>query len=63
MTWTAPEITRVNRPLAEPTGDERALADAWLDFHQPARRPHPACSATSSSLLGDLIQPQAPDQP
>jgi hypothetical protein len=34
MTWTAPEITRVNRPLAELTGDERTLADAWLDFHR-----------------------------
>jgi uncharacterized damage-inducible protein DinB len=34
MTWTAPEITRVIGPLAEPTGDERALADAWLDFHR-----------------------------
>jgi hypothetical protein len=34
MTWTAPQITRVNRPLAEPAGDERTLADAWLDFHR-----------------------------
>jgi uncharacterized damage-inducible protein DinB len=34
MTWTAPEITRVIGPLAELTGDERTLADAWLDFHR-----------------------------
>jgi Protein of unknown function (DUF664) len=34
MTWTAPEITRVDGPLAEPTGDERTLADAWLDLHR-----------------------------
>jgi uncharacterized damage-inducible protein DinB len=34
MTWTAPEITRVAQPLAEPAGDERTLADAWLDFHR-----------------------------
>jgi uncharacterized damage-inducible protein DinB len=34
MTWTAPEITRVLEPLAEPTGDERTLADAWLDLHR-----------------------------
>ena len=34
MTWTAPEITRVNRPLAEPMGDERTLADGWLDLHR-----------------------------
>ena len=34
MTWTAPEITRVNGPLAAPTGDERTLADAWLDLHR-----------------------------
>jgi uncharacterized damage-inducible protein DinB len=34
MTWTAPEITRVIGPLAEPTGDERTLADGWLDLHR-----------------------------
>jgi hypothetical protein len=34
MTWTAPEITRVIGPLAEPTGNERTLADAWLDLHR-----------------------------
>jgi Protein of unknown function (DUF664) len=34
VTWTAPEITRVDRPLVETTGDERTLADAWLDFHR-----------------------------
>jgi uncharacterized damage-inducible protein DinB len=32
MIWTAPEITRVLGPLEEPTGDERTLADAWLDL-------------------------------
>ncbi len=34
MTWTAPQITRVNQPLAALTGDERTLADAWLDLHR-----------------------------
>ncbi|MGI8330522.1 DinB family protein [Actinomadura scrupuli] len=34
MTWTAPEITRVNGPLAALVGDERTLADAWLDLHR-----------------------------
>jgi hypothetical protein len=34
MTWTAPEITRVNGTLAELVGDERALAEAWLDLHR-----------------------------
>jgi uncharacterized damage-inducible protein DinB len=34
MIWTAPEITRVMKPLAEPAGDERTLADAWLDLHR-----------------------------
>ncbi|HEX4090960.1 MAG TPA: DinB family protein [Trebonia sp.] len=34
MTWTAPEVTRVDGPLVMPTGDERTLADAWLDFHR-----------------------------
>ena len=34
MTWTAPEITRVLGPLAELTGDERTLADSWLDLHR-----------------------------
>ncbi len=32
MTWTAPEIARTLGPLGEPTGDERTLADAWLDL-------------------------------
>ena len=32
MTWTAPEISRTLGPLGEPTGDERTLADAWLDL-------------------------------
>ena len=30
----APEITRDIRPLAEPTGDERTLADAWLELQR-----------------------------
>jgi hypothetical protein len=30
MTWTAPQITRVNRPFAEPVGDERT----WLDLQR-----------------------------
>lgn len=34
MTWTAPEITRVMKPLADPLGDERTLADGWLDLHR-----------------------------
>ncbi|WP_405149131.1 DinB family protein [Sphaerisporangium sp. NBC_01403] len=34
MTWTAPQITRVNQPLAALTGDEHTLADAWLDLHR-----------------------------
>jgi uncharacterized damage-inducible protein DinB len=34
MIWTAPEINRVIGPLGEPTGDERTLADAWLDLHR-----------------------------
>jgi len=34
MTWTAPEITRTDGPLATPTGDERTLADGWLDLHR-----------------------------
>jgi uncharacterized damage-inducible protein DinB len=34
MIWTAPEITRVMKPLAEPAGDERTLADGWLDLHR-----------------------------
>ncbi len=32
MTWTAPEVDRVIAPLGQFTGDERALAGAWLDF-------------------------------
>jgi uncharacterized damage-inducible protein DinB len=31
MTWTAPQITRVDPP---PAGDERTLLDAWLDYHR-----------------------------
>src|ERR1700722_15990636 len=34
MTWTAPEVAPVFGPLAAPTGDERTLADAWLDYHR-----------------------------
>jgi uncharacterized damage-inducible protein DinB len=34
MTWTAPEITRRMDLLATPLGDERTLADAWLDHHR-----------------------------
>jgi Protein of unknown function (DUF664) len=34
MTWTAPEVDRVITPLGLFTGDERALADGWLDFHR-----------------------------
>jgi uncharacterized damage-inducible protein DinB len=31
MTWTAPQITRVDPP---PAGDERTLLDAWLGYHR-----------------------------
>lgn len=31
MTWTAPEIVRTEAP---PLGGERALLDAWLDYHR-----------------------------
>jgi uncharacterized damage-inducible protein DinB len=31
MTWTAPEIARTDVPSL---GDERALLEAWLDFHR-----------------------------
>ncbi|MEV8630425.1 DinB family protein [Streptosporangium sp. NPDC051023] len=34
MSWIAPEITRVHPQFAELVGDERSLADAWLDFHR-----------------------------
>lgn len=34
VTWTAPEITRVNGALGALAGDERTLADAWLDFYR-----------------------------
>jgi uncharacterized damage-inducible protein DinB len=34
MSWTAPEITRVNGPLAAMVGDERTLVEAWLDFQR-----------------------------
>ncbi|MBO0776459.1 MAG: DinB family protein, partial [Actinobacteria bacterium] len=31
MTWTAPQIARADPP---PSGDERTLLDAWLDYHR-----------------------------
>jgi uncharacterized damage-inducible protein DinB len=31
MTWTAPEITRTKAPFV---ADERAMLEAWLDFHR-----------------------------
>jgi uncharacterized damage-inducible protein DinB len=31
MTWTAPEMTREEPPRV---ADERAMLDAWLDFHR-----------------------------
>ncbi|MEV7013597.1 DinB family protein [Streptosporangium sp. NPDC051022] len=34
MSWIAPEITRTDEPFAEIVGDERSLADAWLNFHR-----------------------------
>jgi uncharacterized damage-inducible protein DinB len=34
MSWTAPEVDRAVAPLGLFTGDERALADAWLDFNR-----------------------------
>jgi uncharacterized damage-inducible protein DinB len=34
MTWTAPEITRDMGLFAEPAGDERTLADGWLNLHR-----------------------------
>lgn len=34
MSWRAPKITRVNGQFAEIVGDERSLADAWLDHHR-----------------------------
>lgn len=34
MTWTAPEVDRVQGPLEALVGDERTLADGWLDFHR-----------------------------
>jgi hypothetical protein len=34
MAWTAPEIERTIAPLDVLTGDERELADAWLDLQR-----------------------------
>jgi hypothetical protein len=34
MPWIAPEITRAKRQLVAMVGDERTIADAWLDFHR-----------------------------
>jgi hypothetical protein len=34
MTWTTAEITRTIAPLGALTGDERTLADAWLDLQR-----------------------------
>jgi hypothetical protein len=34
MVWTAPEVERPFRVIEVPTGDERALADRWLDHHR-----------------------------
>lgn len=34
MAWSAPEITRTIGPLDAFTGDERTLADAWLDLQR-----------------------------
>ncbi len=31
MTWTAPEVTRVDEPLV---ADERTMLDGWLDWHR-----------------------------
>jgi uncharacterized damage-inducible protein DinB len=31
MTWTAPDVVRVDEPL---TGPERAMLDGWLDWHR-----------------------------
>ncbi|MBF8186033.1 DinB family protein [Nonomuraea sp. K274] len=34
MSWRAPEITLTRQQLAAVEGDERTLADAWLDSHR-----------------------------
>jgi hypothetical protein len=34
MIWRAPEIGRDMGLISESTGDERRLADGWLDFHR-----------------------------
>ncbi|MBE1537751.1 hypothetical protein H4W34_007584 [Actinomadura algeriensis] len=34
MTWTAPDLTRSHPWADHLTGDERSLADAWLDHHR-----------------------------
>jgi hypothetical protein len=34
MVWIAPEITRTIGPLDAFVGDERTIADAWLDLHR-----------------------------
>ena len=34
MTWIAPEVERAIGPLDALTGDERTLADTWLDLHR-----------------------------
>ena len=34
MVWTAPQVTRGRGPLDAIAGDERTLAEAWLDFHR-----------------------------
>jgi uncharacterized damage-inducible protein DinB len=31
MTWTAPEVIRVNEPYV---GDERTMIEGWLDYHR-----------------------------
>jgi uncharacterized damage-inducible protein DinB len=34
MVWTAPQVERPFKLLETPAGDERALADGWLDHHR-----------------------------
>src|SRR5215467_3134809 len=34
MVWTAPQVTRGRGPLDAIAGDERTLAEAWLDLHR-----------------------------
>jgi uncharacterized damage-inducible protein DinB len=34
MTWTAPEVTRTNRPSWAEVEDERAVLDNFLDWHR-----------------------------